>query len=308
MRRLLSCCVLLLAASVVLPLSAHAQAFRTYIASYGLDTNPCTVGSPCRLLPAALAAVHDGGEIWMLDSANYNPGTVTVTKSVSILAIPGQVGSIVSGGGSTALSIGGGITVTLRNVVIVNNANNPGTNGIEMTGSSKLIVEDSVIAPLGKGIYASAGGTISVSHTAFRNSTHGIQIAGNTALDVSDSKFSNISNYGVWVDGSIASTTATASVTDSIFTASYLGVFCWTQAAAVARATVTRSSFTSSAYGVASDGDGGGTAVAVVGSSMFGGTSTPLLQSGANGAVGSQGNNLNMGGVNSGPISGVAPI
>jgi hypothetical protein len=57
------------------------------------DTNNCTVGAPCRLLPAALAAVGSGGEIWILDSANYNTGPVTIGKSVSILAIPGAVGT-----------------------------------------------------------------------------------------------------------------------------------------------------------------------------------------------------------------------
>ncbi len=83
------------AAALVLTSTAHAQLFRAYVASSGSDANPCTLPQPCRLLPAAIAAVADGGEIWMLDSANYNTGTVTVGKSVSILAIPGAVGSVV---------------------------------------------------------------------------------------------------------------------------------------------------------------------------------------------------------------------
>jgi hypothetical protein len=33
---------------------------------------PVHAAAPCRLLPAALAAVASGGEVWMLDSANYN--------------------------------------------------------------------------------------------------------------------------------------------------------------------------------------------------------------------------------------------
>jgi len=74
---------------------AHAQLFRAYLASDGNDGNPCTLYAPCRLLPAALNAVADGGEIWMLDSANYNTSTVVISKSVSILAVPGVVGSVV---------------------------------------------------------------------------------------------------------------------------------------------------------------------------------------------------------------------
>ena len=77
--------------------SAEAQLFRAYLASDGNDTNPCTLPQPCRL-PAALAAVENGGEIWMLDSANYNTGPVNVAKSVTILAIPGAVGSVVATG------------------------------------------------------------------------------------------------------------------------------------------------------------------------------------------------------------------
>src|SRR4051794_14557867 len=74
--------------------SAHAI-FRAYLSVNGNDMNACTLPAPCRLLPAALAAVDAGGEIWMLDSANFNTSLVSVTKSVTILAIPGQLGSLV---------------------------------------------------------------------------------------------------------------------------------------------------------------------------------------------------------------------
>ena len=59
-------------AALLLSTTADAQLFRAYLAPApaGNDANNCTLPSPCRrLLPAALAAVADGGEIWMLDSA-----------------------------------------------------------------------------------------------------------------------------------------------------------------------------------------------------------------------------------------------
>src|SRR4051794_14499929 len=100
------------------PVAAQAQIFRAYLASSGNDANACTVAAPCRLLPAALAAVIDGGEIWMLDSANFNTGTVYITKSVSILAVPGQIGSIIAVGGQRALQIDTpDLHVGLRNLV-----------------------------------------------------------------------------------------------------------------------------------------------------------------------------------------------
>src|SRR5512142_3529722 len=91
--------VLAFAAALLLSAPAHAQIFRAYLSTSGSDANPCTLPAPCRLLPAALNAVASGGEIWMLDSANYNSATVTIGKSVSILAVPGAVGSVLAIGG-----------------------------------------------------------------------------------------------------------------------------------------------------------------------------------------------------------------
>src|SRR3954471_13758221 len=91
---------LAVASLLLLPSFAHALLFRAYLSVTGSDGNPCTVAAPCRLLPAALNAVANDGEIWILDSANFNTTTVNVTKSVSILAVPGAVGSIVATGGA----------------------------------------------------------------------------------------------------------------------------------------------------------------------------------------------------------------
>ena len=89
-----------LAFGLLLSTAAQAQLFRSYVAPVGNDGNPCTLASPCRLLPAALAAVINGGEIWMLGSANYNTGPGTIYKSVTILAVPGALGSVVAIGGN----------------------------------------------------------------------------------------------------------------------------------------------------------------------------------------------------------------
>src|SRR6516162_6974773 len=93
------------AVALMLSAPADAQIFRAYVSSTGSDSNPCSLAARCRLLPAALTAVADGGEIWMLDSANYNTSTVTVTKSVTIRAIPGVMGSIVSTAGNDAMIV-----------------------------------------------------------------------------------------------------------------------------------------------------------------------------------------------------------
>src|SRR6187402_2972392 len=128
--------------------TAHAQLFRAYITSDGSDANPCTLAQPCRLLPAALTAVADGGEIWMLDSANYNAATVSITKSVSILAVPGAVGSIVAIGGPAISITAAGLKVALRNLVIVPLPGGGGTHGVAMSVASTVSIEQSLIANL----------------------------------------------------------------------------------------------------------------------------------------------------------------
>src|SRR5262249_36100240 len=118
------------------------------LALSGSDSNPCTLPAPCRLLPAALNVVANGGEIWLLDSANYNTATVNIAKSVTILAVPGAVGSVVATGGNAINIATGGVNVALRNLVIVPLVGGGGTNGISFTAGSGLVVENCLIANL----------------------------------------------------------------------------------------------------------------------------------------------------------------
>jgi hypothetical protein len=156
----------------------NAQLFRAYVSGHGNDANPCTLPAPCRLLPAALNAVQDGGDIWMLDSANYNTGTVNVAKSVSILAVPGVMGSLVATGGGDAILVNtSGVEVSLRNLVIVQLGTS--ANGIEFTQGHSLTVGGSEISNIaGNGIVVTApGATLVVADTVIRNS-------GLSAIDV----------------------------------------------------------------------------------------------------------------------------
>jgi hypothetical protein len=60
---------------------------RTFVASYGVDTNPCSLTQPCRTFAAAVALTSTNGEVIVLDSAGY--GSVTISQPVSIVAPPG---------------------------------------------------------------------------------------------------------------------------------------------------------------------------------------------------------------------------
>jgi hypothetical protein len=190
---------------------AQAQLFRAYLSSTGNDANPCNLPQPCRLLPAALTAVASGGEIWMLDSANYNGAQVEVTKTVTILAIPGALGSVVATGGGNGLNINTpGVKVTLRNLVIVQLtagyfgvnfaqgvqlnienceiANHPGMGGaVNATApNGKLIIKDSVLRDSQFGLFV--GGVVAtLDHVRIENNGTGIYVNNLARLTMSNS-------------------------------------------------------------------------------------------------------------------------
>jgi hypothetical protein len=175
---------LALAVALLLSATAQAQLFRAYLAPTGSDANPCTLAAPCRLLPAALSAVADGGEIWMLDSANYNTTTVNIAKSVTILAIPGAVGSVVAAGGNAINISTGGVEVALRNLVIVPLPGAGATGGISMSAGAMLTVEDCLIANLpGSGIFLNTAAILRIADSTIRdNGTDGVRLQAGAAV------------------------------------------------------------------------------------------------------------------------------
>src|SRR5262249_57481750 len=100
MTRMLMPMVTVLIAVPLLSATAHANTrllqgapspiTRTYVSGTGNDSNPCTASQPCASFQAALALTVAGGEIFVLNSANYGP--VTVNKALTITsegAVPG---------------------------------------------------------------------------------------------------------------------------------------------------------------------------------------------------------------------------
>ena len=239
--------------------AAAAGLFRAYLSSSGSDSNPCTVQLPCRLLPAALNAVADGGEIWILDSANFNAGTVTIAKSVSIQALPGQVASIVAAGGGSAIGITApNLTIGLRNLAFVNNVNNPGTDAINVNSTgSFLSIEDSMFANLpGRGVYVSGYPTaLHVKGTVFRNiAGNAISIQDGPVADITTSQF--VGTGGLLVQSlgvPVTFLTLSDSVISGSSTATGLSLFTSSQAG-IASATVTRTRISGMQTGISCNG------------------------------------------------------
>jgi hypothetical protein len=205
---------------------AQALLFRAYLASDGNDANACTLPAPCRLLPAALATVADGGEIWMLDSANFNTMPVNVTKSVTILAIPGAVGSVLAIGGDAFVINTGGVSVTLRNLVLVPFPGGGGTNGINMTAGAALTLEGCLIASMPQsGIFVGTAASVRITDTTIRdNTSYGVYLKDGAKATITRATISGNQISGVYVQGLTAATTTTADVADSTLDANANGL------------------------------------------------------------------------------------
>jgi hypothetical protein len=256
-------------AAAVLWSTADAALFRAYLSGTGNDTNPCTLPAPCRLLPAALNAVAEGGEIWMLDSANYNSSTVTIDKSVSILAAPGAAGSILTQSNGPAILIAADtLTISLRNVVIVPGpATPPGTHGVYMTGNSKLTIEGSLIARMPLDGISLRGGTVDVANTTIRNNgRHGVLLESGSQAEIASSRLLQNGTCGVVAVADGLSNNS-ASVSDSLISGNLVGVFVEAIPFGSSRIAVARSAITYNNVGL--ECYGGGAAFISIGASLI---------------------------------------
>jgi len=220
--------------------------------------------------------VASGGEIWMLDSANYNAATVTVNKSVSILAVPGVVGSVVATGGPAISITAANLKVALRNLVIAPVVTLPaGTTGVSMTGASSLTIENCLIANLPEeGVRVDAAGTLRVANSTLRNNgavsgAVAISLQRGATATVAATQMLGNGGGGVGAYGFYGSTTTTASVSDSVVSGGYGGVIAFTNnSSAIARVSVTSSMIERTQFALKSQTTGIGTAEVNVGRSL----------------------------------------
>src|SRR5437867_3815053 len=97
---------------------AQASAPRTFVASSGVDSNPCSRTAPCRSFGAAVAQTTPGGSVIVLDSAGYGP--VTIAQSISLIAPSGIYAGITASSGKAIAISGAAATdvVILRGLAI----------------------------------------------------------------------------------------------------------------------------------------------------------------------------------------------
>ena len=211
---------LLLAASSV---PAWALSPRVFVSGSGTDTGPCSVNAPCRNFTYAIGQVSAGGEIVALDTAGY--GTVTIAKSVTVLAAPGAIAFIAASSG-TAVTINAGANdvVTLRGLSLTSVG---ATIGIDFQSGFNLNVERCVVKQFAIGIRFSrtadgAQPRIQVVESAFRNNNTGVQISDTVPwafLTVANSTF-----IGNITQGVLAADNSRVAISESVFAGNFLGV------------------------------------------------------------------------------------
>jgi hypothetical protein len=225
--------------------AACALPQRTFVASSGNDGNPCSLASPCRSFGAAVAAVTNGGEVLVLDSAGY--GAVTITKSVSIIAPPGIYAGISASSVDGIIINAASIDVVLRGLTI----NGIGaSNGITFQQGASLHVENCVVSGFsaGNGINVTAANSkLYVVDTIIRNGQAGIVLsAANIVATVSRARIEQIANEGFEVLDNVD-----ASIEDSVITGATYNVDLYPLVAfAVSTVTIARSLISGGNYGV----------------------------------------------------------
>jgi hypothetical protein len=204
-------------AAAILVLSAPVFALpqRVFVASTGLDTNPCSITQPCRGFATAIAAVAPSGEVIALDSAGYGP--VTIDTAVSIIAPAGvYAGITVTGDAGVTVAAGGSDRVVLRGLSINGQG---GGYGVRVSSGKEIAVEDCHIGNVSTGGILVEGGT--ATHIA-RTSIRGIGAFGiwaspsspvNFTLTIVDSDLSDIFQVGVYIDPVVPGSVVNASAT-----------------------------------------------------------------------------------------------
>ena len=165
---------------------AMAAVQRTFVASFGHDTDPCSITLPCRAFTAAIAQTALDGEVIVLDSAGYGPATIT--QPVSIIAPPGIYAgiSVTLGGVGLTVSPGSG-KVTLRGLSINNITG--GTSGISFISGAALYVDNVIVTNFPTaGLWANvaSSSSVHVTNSYFRdNGTGAVFSATSGTLTVS---------------------------------------------------------------------------------------------------------------------------
>jgi hypothetical protein len=190
--------------------SAQAGPYRTFVSGTGTDSGTCTHTAPCLTFAYALTQTAAGGEIDVLDPADYGP--VLITYAISIINNGVGVASIgVSSGNAITVNVGPNDSVHLSGLTIngFGTVVNSAQNGILFNKGGSLTIENCVVsgfffAGINIEPRTSTPSSVSVSNTIASNNGRGIIFVpvGSAAVKgvLSKVKTNNNSN-GILVNG-----------------------------------------------------------------------------------------------------------
>jgi len=245
----------------VLAYSTSAQD-RTFVASTGKDSNPCSRTAPCKTFQEAVHAVAAGGEVVALDSGGFG-SNISITKPLSIIAPPGVYAAIsVSAGDGISIS-GGADSVVLRGLTVINHGSS-GSGIVFSTSFGTLHVEDCVVSGFSVGIPSAAGlafvggGRLEVADSTFRHNVQGIiiQPATGTASGTIERVIAR-ENTGAGVN---VREGASITVRNTVSSANIDGFLALSETAATAELNIENCLASENTVGVASDVTSTGTA------------------------------------------------
>ena len=188
---------------------ARAQLNRTFVSGVGSDTNPCSLDSPCRTFQTAFNATSAGGEIDVLNPADYGP--LTITNAVSI---EGHGYALIDAANSpTAIEINAGEKDTINLSGLIIEGNGTGGTAITYNSGQLLTIKDCVIqdfASHGILIVPSTSSRFWILDTVVSNVSEGINVGPTRSAVVSGSitrvRVYNNNHYGILVYGTYTKT------------------------------------------------------------------------------------------------------
>jgi hypothetical protein len=244
MRNSLALTVGLVAAiySILPGMSAQAQNYRSYVATYGSGT-ACTRTAPCLSFQGAHTVTNEGGEISCLDSGDFGGGTITKSLTIdcsntiatAYYAIDINVpGGLVILRGITVLGNGiepFGIDIRDGSVLIekcqVNGYRTSSAIGIRFAPSSagaELLIDDCSIAGNGN---ADAGGGLEVrgghatlTKVRFSNNRRGLAVYNRSTVLIRNSTVTGQTDAGIFSRGA----SAVVRVADSTVSGNRIGL------------------------------------------------------------------------------------
>ena len=185
---------------------AQAGPNRTWVSGTGTDSGTCAITAPCKTFAFALTQTAAGGEIDVLDPADYGP--VIIGKAISIVNEGVGVASIgVSSGNAITITAGPTDSVHLRGLTLTGLG--IGLNGIQFNSGGNLAIENCVVrgfffAGINIEPRTNTPSSVSVSNTIASNNGRGITFVpiGSAAVKgvLSNVKTNNNFN-GILVNG-----------------------------------------------------------------------------------------------------------